>query len=169
MEQGCQDPRAGTYIGKQMAGGDAAAQRRGADRRRLSWWTLTYGSWCGCRARERRYNGAAGYIDRYEMPLFAVSIGIFVLGCVDACLTLRLLAAGATEVNPLLDAALRADTGLFLVVKFVLTAIGIALLVVHKNFTVFYSLKGQTILQIAFAIYVCLVGYEAALLSLSGA
>ena len=149
----------GTYIGKHMAGGVSAAQRRGSDRRRLSWWTLTYGSFCGHRARERRYNGAVGYIDRYEMPLFVVSIGVFVLGCVDACLTLRLLAAGATEVNPLLDAVLRADTTLFLLVKFVLTAIGLAILVLHKNFTVFYRLKGQTILQIAFAIYVCLVGY----------
>ncbi|CAN5757010.1 MAG: hypothetical protein H0T87_11665 [Gammaproteobacteria bacterium] len=169
MEQACQGPGAGTYIGKQMAGGDAAAQRRSSDRRRLSWWTLTYGSCCGRRARERRYNGPAGYIDRYEMPLFAVSIGVFVLGCVDACLTLRLLAAGATEVNPLLDAVLRADTRLFLVLKFVLTAIGLVLLVLHKNFTVFYCLNGQIILQITFAIYVCLVGYEAALLSLSEA
>ncbi|MGH8522911.1 MAG: DUF5658 family protein [Gammaproteobacteria bacterium] len=167
MEQACQG--AGTYIGKQIAGGNAAAQRRGYDRRRLSWWTLTYGCCCGRRARDRRYNAAPGYIDRYEMPLFAVSIGVFVLGCVDACLTLRLLAAGATEVNPLLDALLRADTGLFLVVKFVLTAIGLTLLVLHKNFTVFNCLKGQTILQIALAIYVCLVGYEAALLSLSEA
>ncbi|MGH8508298.1 MAG: DUF5658 family protein [Gammaproteobacteria bacterium] len=163
MEQVCQDT--GRYSHKQMAGGYAAAQRRGCDRRRLSWWTLAYGSCCGSRARERRYDGTAGYIDRYETPLFAVSIGVFVLGCVDACLTLRLLAAGATEVNPLLDAALRVDIGLFLVVKFVLTAIGLALLVVHKNFTVFHCLNGQTLLQIVFAIYVCLVGYEAALLS----
>ena len=103
------------------------------------------------------------------MPLFAVSIGVFVLGCVDACLTLRLLAAGATEVNPLLDAVLRADTRLFLVLKFVLTAIGLVLLVLHKNFTVFYCLNGQTILRIIFAIYLGLVGYEAALLSLSEA
>ncbi len=53
--------------------------------------------------------------------------------------------------------------------KFVLTAIGLALLVLHKNFIVFYCLNGQTILRIMFAIYVCLVGYEAALLSLSEA
>ncbi len=165
----CQGPGTGTYIGKLMAGGDAVAQRRGSDRRRLSWWTLTYGSCCGRRARERRYSAAAGYIDRYEMPLFVVSIGVFVLGCVDACLTLRLLAAGATEVNPLLDAALSADPRLFLVLKFVLTAISLALLVLHKNFTVFYCLNGQIILKIAFAIYVCLVGYEATLLSLSEA
>jgi len=69
------------------------------------------------------------------MPLFAVSIGVFVLGCVDACLTLRLLAAGATEVNPLLDAVLRADTRLFLVLKFVLTAIGLVLLVLISLFS----------------------------------
>jgi len=165
MEQAC----ARTYIRNEIAGGDGTAQRRGSDRRRLSWWTLTYGSCCGRRVRERRYNGAAGYIDRYEMPLFAVSIGVFFLGCVDACLTLRLLAAGATEVNPLLDALLRVDARLFLVVKFVLTAIGLALLVLHKNFTVFYCLNGQTILRIIFAIYLGLVGYEAALLSLSEA
>ena len=165
MEQAC----ARTYIRSEIGSGDATAQRRGSDRRRRSWWTLTYGSCCGRRVRERRYNGAAGYIDRYEMPLFAVSIGVFFLGCVDACLTLRLLAAGATEVNPLLDTLLRVDARLFLVVKFVLTAIGLALLVLHKNFTVFYCLNGQTILRIIFAIYLGLVGYEAALLSLSEA
>lgn len=167
MEQACQG--AGTYRHKQMAGGDASARRRGSDRRRLSWWTLTYGSCCGRRVSERRYNDAAGYIDRYEMPIFAVSVGVFILGCVDACLTLRLLAGGATEVNPLLDAVLRVDTELFLVLKFVLTAIGLAVLVLHKNFTVFHCLNGHTLLQIVFAIYVCLVGYEAALLSLSEA
>lgn len=148
-----------------MAG--SHARHRGPDRRHLSWGTLAYGSCCGRRASERRYGASAGYIDLYELPLGALSIGVFVLGCVDAWLTLRLLAAGATEVNPLLDAALGAGTGLFLATKFFLTALGIALLVVHKNFSVFRRLNGQILLQIVFALYVCLIGYEVALVSLS--
>lgn len=139
--------------------------RRKADRRRLSWRSFAYGAVRGRRERERRGDQHPGYIDRYKPSVVLVTVGVFTLGCLDAYLTLHLLAAGASEFNPLLDLMLRIDVALFLVVKLVLTGFGLLLLLLHKNFTVFSRFSGLGILYVVFTLYGCLIAYEWVLLT----
>ncbi len=134
-------------------------QRRG-DRRMLSWRSFAYGAFKGRRERERRAGHRLGYIDRYAPSVVLVTVGVFALGCLDAYLTLRLLAAGASEVNPLLDFVLSIDIDLFILVKLVLTGIGLLVLVLHKNFTVLSRFTGQRLLHGSLVLYVCLIAYE---------
>jgi hypothetical protein len=141
--------------------------RRAGDRRSLSWRSFTYGAVRGRRERERRYGHHPGYIDRYGPAVVLVTVGAFAFGCLDAYLTLLLLAAGASEVNPFLDLLLHIDVDLFLIVKLLLMGIGLLILVLHKNFTVFSRFSGQGLLYGILALYGCLIAYQWALLSQS--
>jgi hypothetical protein len=106
------------------------------------------------------------YVDLYGLPLFISSLGIFILCCLDAFFTLALLEVGAREVNPLMDLFLKEDMRLFLRVKFTLTAVALAFLVLHKNFTLL-KLPIGSIIHACFAFYVFLVGYQLTLLMLT--
>ena len=133
-------------------------------RRHSSWWSIAYGICCGRRQGTRRQDASRmQYVDLYGLPLFISSLGIFILCCFDALFTLELLKAGAKEANPLMDLLIRGDMELFLNVKFVFTAVALAFLVLHKNFTLL-KLSTEVIIHACFAAYMCLVGYELFLL-----
>lgn len=96
--------------------------------------------------------------------LFLVFSGILLLSAVDARLTLKLIAAGATELNPVMDYCLTQGTIPFIVVKMLLTIGGLIILFINRNYARnFINIKKLSIT--VFVLYMVVVGYELILLS----
>ena len=84
---------------------------------------------------------------------------------VDAFLTVRLLDAGAKEVNPVMDRLLLHGVGAFLVGKYLLTVGGLPLLLIFKNHYLFRTqLRVGHLIPIAVGLYAILIGYQVALM-----
>lgn len=140
-------------------------RRQQSERRCYFWRSIAYGICCGRRWGSRRQDASRmQYVDLYGLPLFISSLGIFILCCFDALFTLELLRSGAKEINPLMELLLNEDVRLFLKVKLIFTAIGLAFLILHKNFTLL-KLPVESVIHACFAAYLCLVGYQLTLLS----
>jgi hypothetical protein len=122
------------------------ADRRGpADRRQrrtpmLSRYTLRGRRRSGRRDGERERI----YVDRPGGWVLAAFALVLALSCVDAYLTLRMLAGGGKEANPVMRLALALGDGSFLLIKTTLTLAGLALLSLHKTWPL-----GRTCLWIA--------------------
>ncbi len=120
-------------------------ERRTGDRRRrptplLSRYTL-FG---GRRLGDRRGGGAAGsYVDRYSPGLAVSLVAVGVLCALDAVFTLLYLQKNGTEANPIMDALIHA-TGArtFVVVKCLVTNVGLVVLCAHKNFPLVRAVIG---------------------------
>jgi hypothetical protein len=143
---------------------DLTPGRSGTDRRRLSLRSLVYGAWRGRREAERRSGTQAGYVDRYPSSVVLAAATLFTLAMVDAYGTLVLLEAGAQEANPVMEALLQAEPTWFVPVKLAITAVGVLMLVLHKNFSVFGRLPALKIMYGLLGLYGCLIAYEGALL-----
>jgi hypothetical protein len=110
------------------------ATPRGPDRRKrptpmLSHFVLTGHRRSGRREGERDFV----YVDR---PGLWAAVGFFLivaLSLLDAAFTLALLRRGATEANPLMEAAIRLGAGPFIFIKTVVTALAAGFLCLHKN------------------------------------
>ncbi len=143
---------------------DDAGGRTGTDRRRLKPWTLVYGAWRGRRVAERRAGVVAGYVDHYPPSVVLAAVALFTLAMLDAYVTLVLLEAGAHEANPVMAALLEAEPAWFVPVKLAITAAGVLVLVLHKNFTLFGRLPTLRLLHTLLGLYGCLIAYEGILL-----
>ncbi|MDQ3776586.1 MAG: DUF5658 family protein [Pseudomonadota bacterium] len=142
---------------------DLAPGRSGTDRRRLSLRSLVYGAWRGRRVAERRTGTQAGYVDRYPSSVVLAAVALFTLAVADAYGTLVLLEAGAQEVNPVMEALLQAEPAWFVPVKLAITAVGVLMLVLHKNFSL-GQIPALKVLYGLLGLYGCLVAYEGVLL-----
>ncbi len=143
---------------------DLARARSGTDRRRLRLWTLLYGAWRGRRVAERRAGVAAGYVDHYPPSVVLAAVALFTLAMLDAYITLVLLETGAHEANPVMAALLEAEPSWFVPVKLAITAAGVLVLVLHKNFSLFGRLPSLRLLHTLLGLYGCLIAYEGVLL-----
>jgi Fe2+ transport system protein B len=115
----------------------------------------------GLRSKSRR-NGEDKdyYVDRYE-PLYFVLITLILLLCVlDAYFTLKILQEGGKELNPFMLRIMEKNPVLALVVKYLITAAGIGILVVFKNFVVFGRIRVSWLIPLVFLIYLFLVVFE---------
>ena len=73
----------------------------------------------------------------------------------DAWFTLREIAAGATEANPIMRAALELGNGPFVIIKTLVTLLGAAFLALHKNWPL-----GRRCLLLGVAGYAALTVYH---------
>jgi hypothetical protein len=91
---------------------------------------------------------------------------MLLLSIADAFLTVRLMAGGAEETNPLLAFVLNEHPRLFAVVKMGLTALGAVVLVALARARVFKLVRVSLVLYGLVAAYLALIAYEAWLVSL---
>jgi hypothetical protein len=141
-------------------------RRTSGDRRTNSFRSIAYGAFGGRRVTIRRNDTTRGYVDRYHPSLVYASFGIVLLCCCDAFFTLMLLQRGAVEVNPVMDALIRADVQNFLNVKIFWTAIAVVFLLLHQNFLIFNRLSTARVIYTLLAAYAILITYQIALLLL---
>lgn len=93
------------------------------------------------------------YVDRYGIHLFMMLVAILVLGTADGLLTLyHVHVNNAVEMNPIMDFFLGIGPKTFFHVKYVLTALCLLVLCLHKNLPVV-----KYILFSVFIIYLAIV------------
>jgi hypothetical protein len=138
-----------------------ADRRQYPSRRAFSWSTALFGFLRSHRRTLRRAEDADSLFTDWHHPwLFFLAVGIMVLSCVDAFMTLRLLEHGMVEANPVMAAMLDQGIGRFSASKFALTGIGVLTLVFLAR-TVFMNLmRTGLLLTFFFSIYCCLVCYQ---------
>ena len=137
-------------------------ERDVTDRRRTTFRSLFFGPMIhGRRRRARRQTDAhAHYVARYDERLFAVSLGILLLCCLDALFTLELLGMGAREINLFMAALLDIGIATFVSTKLALTGIGVVFLVAHAAFRVGGTLRVRHILYTILGSYMTLFVYQ---------
>jgi len=110
-------------------------KRLGIDRRTNNKSRLKYLLFNGRRVSSRREDdgGRAIIFDRYHQNLFLAITTILILSILDAVLTLVVIQRGATELNPVMAYFLEHGTPTFIVAKYVLTSIGVLILLIFKN------------------------------------
>jgi Domain of unknown function (DUF5658) len=146
---------------------DPSRERRNRpDRRRRFWWSLLYG---GIHPRRRRptrraADGRFHALDWHATHLWAVSIGILILSVVDAFLTLRLMSAGAVEVNPFMALFVGGNVAVFAGLKMAITGVGVALMVLLAGYRFMRVLRVDVILYCILMAYVILIGHEVGML-----
>jgi hypothetical protein len=105
------------------------------------------------------------FVDRFSAWLFTLIVLILVMSMVDALITLMLLDYGYHEGNPPMAYLLDWGVEAFLVGKLALTAAGLPLLLVLKNYTLFRTrVRVGAIFVLFVLLYVALLGYQCTLL-----
>jgi hypothetical protein len=129
--------------------------------------SLVYGGLYHNRRRgARRVGDADGYyVDWYEPPLMFLAVGVVLLSCADAFLTLVLLDLGAVEVNAVMARLIEHDIALFAAVKIGLTALGVVVLVVHFSFRLFRRFPVRALLSLCLLGYLALLAHQLTMLS----
>ena len=100
------------------------------------------------------------YVDRYDAKYLALILSIIVLCVFDAYFTLKIIHYGGKELNPLMIKFLDKFPEMSLLVKYLITAICLIILLIHKNFILFGKVKAYFFLYIIFSLYFLLVFYE---------
>jgi hypothetical protein len=150
---------------------DPKERRLLADRRRRPttiWDTLAS---LGRRIAMRRGTERHGpyFVDRFPTTTLAVIVFLLFLSVVDAVITIHLIRSGCDEVNPLMARLLDWGISPFLIGKYLLTAAGLPVLLVFKNFTLFGTrFRVAYLIPVFVALYVALIVYQVALLKTHG-
>jgi hypothetical protein len=115
----------------------------------------------GRRKNARRAEEADNYyVDRYEIRYLFLIIMILVLCFFDAFLTFMLLQLGAAELNPFMLIFIGKDVVLSMVVKYVITAISLICILIHKNFRIFQNIRVHSLIYFVLTLYAALVLFE---------
>ncbi len=87
------------------------------------------------------------YVDQYSLRFFLLLMAILLLGIADAFLTLyHVHANNAEELNPIMNYFLGISPKIFFNVKYVLTALCLTVLCLHKNLPIVKYLLGLVLL-----------------------
>ena len=101
------------------------------------------------------------YVDRYGKKSLAAFISIFILCVIDARITLLIIKSGGREINPFMNFVLSMGSTYFLLSKYIITAVCLLVLIVHKNFYIFNGkLNVKTLVVGILVLYFLLVIYE---------
>jgi hypothetical protein len=144
--------------------GRESDQRGAPDRRRRPTPVLSRYLFRGRRRGGRRGREQSRiYVDRPGPGVVAACVLVVALSVADAYVTLRILAEGGEEVNPLMRAVLALGHGPFVIVKVGLTVAGAAILCLHKNWPL-----GRVCLGIALGGYALLTAYHLVVQAMRG-
>jgi hypothetical protein len=111
--------------------------------------------------RRRSEHRRPYFVDRFSAAMWVGVILLLTASMVDAALTIHLLRAGGIEVNPLMNHVLEYGVLPFITVKYVLTAAGLPLLLIFKNYYLFGSrLRVAYLIPITVVLYGGLIAYQ---------
>jgi hypothetical protein len=143
--------------------GSNPENRFGPDRRVSPTSPLDAFRYGGRRSRVRRQveREVSYFVDRFDPLTLAIVVAILCLCLVDGILTIELLDARCVEINPFMGYLLDMGHREFLVGKYVLTALGLPLLVLYKNWKLFGTrFRAGYLLPIVLVLYVMLIIYQ---------
>ena len=141
---------------------DKLADRRDPDERReFSWRTVFFGFMRSRRHASRRDDDSGViFMDWHHPWLFFLAVGIMLLSCADAFLTLTLMQYGMIEANPVMATMLGQGAAAFAVSKVVMTGTSILILVFLAKARFMNRFRTGLFLTFFFSVYCCLVCYE---------
>ena len=131
------------------------------DRRALTWRTFLASGFSPRRRSGRRADEQDLPVDYHEPYLLFLAVVMLILSVCDAFLTVKLMADGASEANPLLAFVLNEHPRLFAVTKMALTGFGVVLLVAMARTKLFKLVRAVVFFQLLVVAYLTLVAYEA--------
>jgi len=145
-----------------MLESDKLANRRDPDERReFSWRTVFFGFMRSRRHASRRDDDSGViFMDWHHPWLFFLAVGIMLLSCADAFLTLTLMQHGMIEANPVMATMLGQSAAAFAVSKVVMTGTSILILVFLAKARFMNRFRTGLFLTFFFSVYCCLVCYE---------
>lgn len=136
-------------------------ERRAADERRaFTWRTVFFGFMRSRRHAPRRDNDEVIFLDWHHPWLFFLAVGIMLLSCADAFLTLTLMQHGMIEANPFMASMLDQGGTAFAVSKVVMTGTSILILVFLAKSRFMNRFRTGLLLTFFFNLYCCLICYE---------
>jgi len=140
--------------------------RRQQDRRCATPFVSAYQLGRHGRRSEARRSDSDGpvYFDRYDPVLALVALAIVFMSAMGAAFTLRLLDAGAVELNSLMAILIEQDVRKFVGFKLALTSLAVLLLVIHHDARIGNWMRVRHIHYMTLAAYVALIVYELMLL-----
>jgi len=101
------------------------------------------------------------YTDRYGLNEVLIFVFILMCSVADAFLTLELVGGNMLEMNYVMNYYLRLGPLPFVLVKYLLTAVGLLWLIIYKNYTFFCGRLRVKAIMIGLAIMYCaLITYE---------
>lgn len=149
-----------------LSAGVLADRRVRTERRRLTLWSVLYGGFRPRRRLARRtFETTIPVLDWHESHLLVVSIAILLFCVADAWLTVTIIMAGGSELNPLMDKLLSVNVWLFHGAKVAITGLGIAVLVLLSKLRLFGRIRVVQSLYAVLAAYMLLITYELLILS----
>jgi hypothetical protein len=155
-----------TTDGAHMPADNHRPQRpRGRDRRSSTWHALWTGNFERRRQAPRREQDSGfASIDWHHPQWLVLTIVILLMCAIDAVLTLALIGAGGSEVNPVMRPLVTGSGAGFAYWKVGLTSTGVVTLVLLARTRAFGRMPVGRILYAVALCYVALIGYECWLL-----
>ena len=137
-------------------------KRRRPDQRSVPTRPLSRHSLRGHRKKARRQEEDRNYyVDRYE-PRYLVLISLILILCIlDAYFTLKIIDLGGKELNRFMLVFINTKPVAALVFKYLVTAVSIVFILIHKNFLVFGKVRIASLIYVFFWVYLTLIAYEA--------
>jgi hypothetical protein len=147
---------------------DVEANRRAkSDRRQQP--TSPWGAFppAGLRMRSRRLeeHRRPYFTDRFSPVMLLGVLMLVVATIVDGGLTVYVLQAGGSEANPLMERLLNHSVEAFLIGKYLLTVVGLPVLLIFRNYYLFGTqLRVGYLIPVTVALYAVLIGYQVILI-----
>ena len=146
-------------------------KRRDTDRRKNHKERLKYLLFKGRRERVRRDEDRERVIifDRYTPKLFATIAVILMLSILDALFTLILIENGSSELNPVMAYFLQHGFLPFILAKYILTCIGVVILLIFKNvFLTRAKIYAHSLFSAVIVTFLVVIAWEIFLLTRMG-
>jgi len=136
-----------------------------SERRTQTFKSVLYGARYPRRRTNRRPADDQLFLpDMHDPSLFFMAIAIVLMSSMDAAFTLKILTLGGEELNLAMKVLLDTDTWSFLVVKYLITAVGAIFLVLCARVKLAGLIPVRRILETICVLYGCLMIYEVYLL-----
>jgi hypothetical protein len=117
------------------------------------------------RARRAEEHGEVYYVDRFSVLMLALVVTLLAASITDAAFTVRLVAHGCAEVNPLMGRLLDRGVLPFFIGKYLLTAVGLPVLLIFKNHYLFGTrFRVGYVIPVLVSLYLILIAYQLHLL-----
>lgn len=113
--------------------------------------------WLRGRRRDGRRDGERTniYVDRYTKWEWTLVLSVLLLSLADLLFTIRHVALGGEEANPVMAWAMQWGDLVFSLIKLGITAAGLLVLLLHARFR-----RVRTLLNVALVLYAALLGYH---------
>ncbi len=121
----------------------------------------------GYRMRNRRADEHRRpyFVDRFSAGMLTFILMLLLATLVDAVLTIRLIEAGGSELNPVMKQLLDRGFLPFLIGKYLLTVLGLPFLLIFQNYYLFGTkLRVGYLIPVTVALYAILIAYQLVLM-----